>query len=51
VFATYPTPQTNQYQAAIQALSTTNPKLATFSVGKALNASFVQSAQSRKVGG
>ncbi len=51
VFATYPAPQANQYRAAIQTLSTTNPKLATYNVSKALDPSFVQSAQSRKVGG
>jgi ABC-type nitrate/sulfonate/bicarbonate transport system substrate-binding protein len=51
VFATYPAPQASQYAAAVQALKGTNPKLATYSVSKALNASFVQSAQSRKVGG
>lgn len=51
VFATYPTPQPNQYQAAVQALSATNPKLASFQVSKALDPSFVKSAQSRKVGG
>jgi len=51
VFTTYPEPQKSQYTATIQALSGTNPKLATFSVSKALNVSFVQSAMSRKVGG
>jgi NitT/TauT family transport system substrate-binding protein len=51
VFATYPMPQVGQYAATVQALKATNPKLATYSVSKALNPSFVQSAQSRKVGG
>jgi NitT/TauT family transport system substrate-binding protein len=51
VLATYPTPQASQYQAAIQALKTTNPRLATYNVSKALDASFVQSARNRSLGG
>jgi NitT/TauT family transport system substrate-binding protein len=51
VFATYPVPQPAQYQPAIQSLSATNPRLASFQVSKALDASFAKSAQSRKVGG
>ena len=51
VFATYPTPRVEQYQAAVDALKKTNAKLATYDVSKALNPSFVASAQSRKVGG
>jgi ABC-type nitrate/sulfonate/bicarbonate transport system substrate-binding protein len=50
VFPSYPTPQASQYQATIQALSATNPKLAGFDVNKALDASFVKSAQNRKLG-
>ncbi len=51
VFATYPVPLAAQYQPAVDALKTTNPKLATYQVSKALDPSFVESAQSRKVGG
>jgi NitT/TauT family transport system substrate-binding protein len=51
VFATYPQPSKAQYTATVQALTTTNPKLASFPVSKALNTAFVQSAMSRKVGG
>jgi NitT/TauT family transport system substrate-binding protein len=51
VFATYPIPRVEQYQAAVDALKKTNVKLATYDVSKALDPSFVKSAQSRKVGG
>ncbi len=51
VFTTYPAPRADQYQAAVSALGKTNPKLATYNVSRALDPSFVKSAQSRKVGG
>ncbi|SRR6266487_5853700 len=51
VFVTYPTPRVEQYQAAVDALKKTNAKLATYDVSKALDPAFVNSAQSRKVGG
>lgn len=51
IFTAYPTPMPGQYQAAINILKAQNPKLAGFDVSKILDASFVKSAQSRKVGG
>ena len=51
VFAPYPAPQPAQYQAAIDNLKSTNAKLAGFDVSKLLNASFVKSAQDRKLAG
>ena len=51
VFVVYPTPSVAQYQAAVDTLKKTNPKLASYDVSKALDASFVKSAQSRRVGG
>jgi NitT/TauT family transport system substrate-binding protein len=51
VFTTYPVPGVAQYQAAVDTLKKTNPKLAGYDVGKALDPSFVKNAQSRRVGG
>jgi len=51
VFAPYPAPKPEQYQAAIDNLKATNPKLASFDVSKILNASLIKSAQDRKLAG
>lgn len=51
VFPAYPTPAAAQYQAGIDQLKTTNPKLTGFDVTKVLDPSFVKNAQSRKLGG
>jgi NitT/TauT family transport system substrate-binding protein len=51
VFPTYPYPKPAQYQPAIDVLKKTNPRLATYDVGRTLDQSFVKSANDRKVGG
>lgn len=51
IFPQYPTPRPEQYQAAIDVLKVNNSKLVDFKVSKILDASFVKSAQDRKVGG
>jgi NitT/TauT family transport system substrate-binding protein len=51
VFMTYPYPKPEQYQAAIEVLKKTNAKLVGYDVSKALDQSFVKSANDRKVGG
>ena len=51
VFTSYPAPSPAQYQATVDNLKAKNPKLASFDVSKVLDASFVKTAQSKKLGG
>lgn len=50
VFPQYPFPKPDQYQAAITALKSSNPKVASMDLSKLLDPSFVQSASNRKLG-
>lgn len=50
VFPQYPVPKAEQYQQAITALKSSNPKIATLDLSKVLDPSFVQSASNRKLG-